>query len=350
MLSPSDFYKKLKQDTGIKFVETSKDGNAFRIMSISSFVDMSVTRIIQGDGEILAFKDTIKGNIVDYRANFCIPSLATNIIIDKNSVYYNISGLHVCIVASDGIPRIKYLNSSDGHTVLKRVEFSQCTQEEVHYTVTVDMQGRDKFLSEQTLFLEKKMFDSIRKCVESPFMNNLFELCNISAIDLYRYGREMYIKHNIKEAHRIDILNKIINNCSIKSSCRIGEGSRIAYGGLGVLIHADSVVGKYCNIGSNVTLASAPIIGDYCYLSTGCRIIKNKILIGNFCIIGANSVVTKDVPSFSIVAGIPGRIIGKITPKNIDKYAASYFAWAHKDDSAYVSAIKTLFLELYGKE
>lgn len=51
-------------------------------------------------------------------------------------------------------------------------------------------------------------------------------------------------------------------------------------------------------------------IEDNVFLGTKCSILKN-VTIGTHSIIGANSVVTKDVPSYSIVAGNPAKIIKK---------------------------------------
>lgn len=42
----------------------------------------------------------------------------------------------------------------------------------------------------------------------------------------------------------------------------------------------------------------------------GCKVL-GKIKIGNHVIVGANAVVTHDVPDNSVVAGIPARVIRK---------------------------------------
>jgi len=59
-------------------------------------------------------------------------------------------------------------------------------------------------------------------------------------------------------------------------------------------------------------LRSKPVvIEDGAWLGEGCVILKG-VTVGKRAVVGANAVVTKDIPPFSIVAGIPARIIRKI--------------------------------------
>lgn len=58
------------------------------------------------------------------------------------------------------------------------------------------------------------------------------------------------------------------------------------------------------------------IIGDRCFIAMN-SIIMPGVKIGRECVVGAGSVVTKDVPDHSVVAGNPARIIrGGITMSN----------------------------------
>ncbi len=49
-------------------------------------------------------------------------------------------------------------------------------------------------------------------------------------------------------------------------------------------------------------------IGDGSYIGINAVIIGN-VKIGRHCVIGENSVVTKDVPDYTVVAGNPAKII-----------------------------------------
>lgn len=50
-------------------------------------------------------------------------------------------------------------------------------------------------------------------------------------------------------------------------------------------------------------------IGSGCWIASG-AIIQGGVTIGDNVIVMASSVVTKDVPDFSIVAGVPAKIVG----------------------------------------
>jgi len=53
-------------------------------------------------------------------------------------------------------------------------------------------------------------------------------------------------------------------------------------------------------------------IGDNVWCGAGV-VITSGVTIGERCVIGANSVVTTDIPAFSVAAGVPARVIRQIT-------------------------------------
>lgn len=56
------------------------------------------------------------------------------------------------------------------------------------------------------------------------------------------------------------------------------------------------------------------VIGEGSWLGENVSVLSCKI--GRNCVIGANAVVTKDIPDYCVVVGIPGRIIKKYDPKS----------------------------------
>lgn len=60
-------------------------------------------------------------------------------------------------------------------------------------------------------------------------------------------------------------------------------------------------------------LSIAPVvIEDGAWLGEGCVILKG-VRVGRRAVVGANAVVTKDVPAFTVVGGVPARTIKEIS-------------------------------------
>ena len=53
------------------------------------------------------------------------------------------------------------------------------------------------------------------------------------------------------------------------------------------------------------------LIGDDTWIGTNV-VIAGTVEIGKHCVIGANSVVTHDIPDYSVVAGCPAKVIKQI--------------------------------------
>lgn len=80
----------------------------------------------------------------------------------------------------------------------------------------------------------------------------------------------------------------------------------------GISINPKVIIGNNVIIRQNTTIGEknnkAPIIGNNVEISAACNIIGD-IKIGDNAIIGIGSIVTKDVPAKTIVAGNPAKII-----------------------------------------
>jgi len=85
-----------------------------------------------------------------------------------------------------------------------------------------------------------------------------------------------------------------------------------------VSIGSDVTVRQNTTMGipSNRARAARPIIADHVDIGAG-AVIVGDITIGRGAIIGANAVVTKSVPPYSVVIGVPGRVIRYRDPAEI---------------------------------
>lgn len=100
-------------------------------------------------------------------------------------------------------------------------------------------------------------------------------------------------------------------NCDINDGCfllakakiEIGENSALAYG-VSIITSADPN-GEYNALSALYPAKTAPvIIGKDCWIGANSTILPG-VTIGDFCVVAAGSVVTKDVPSGTMVAGVP---------------------------------------------
>jgi serine O-acetyltransferase len=90
----------------------------------------------------------------------------------------------------------------------------------------------------------------------------------------------------------------------------------------GIIIHSQTVIGQHVTImqqvtlgGSRIGINAAPIVEDYVYIGAGAKVLGN-VRIGHHAVIGANAVITRDVPAGATVVGA-NRII-----KTANEYAS----------------------------
>ena len=117
--------------------------------------------------------------------------------------------------------------------------------------------------------------------------------------------------------------------CDYGSHIRVGKNFFANYN-CTIIDVAKVIIGNNCQMAPNVAIYTAghPVhpdtrntayeygkevrIGDNVWIG-GNTVICPGVTIGDCCVIGAGSVVTKDIPSWTIAAGNPCRVIRKIT-------------------------------------
>lgn len=104
---------------------------------------------------------------------------------------------------------------------------------------------------------------------------------------------------------------KMGQGCIISMGCHISTNVTLGdfvFLNLNSLICHDGVLGDYTTLSPDVTAAGQVMIGSRCDVGLGTRIIQG-ITIGDDVIVGAGSVIVKDVGAECTIAGVPAKRI-----------------------------------------
>jgi acetyltransferase-like isoleucine patch superfamily enzyme len=151
-------------------------------------------------------------------------------------------------------------------------------------------------------FLRKKP----EEVIEDTSFNNISKLAGFSkSASIYKTSLDDY---------SYIAVNSIVHNSSIGKFCSIGPNVVIGYGEHPVNFISTSPVFYQSTTGfdlkptddkffghQRVSVGSDVWIGANCFL-------RNGITVGHGAIIGAGAVITKDIPPYAVVTGVPGKI------------------------------------------
>ena len=127
---------------------------------------------------------------------------------------------------------------------------------------------------------------------------------------------KFFWKLNLKLiARMISHISRFLTGIEIHPAVKIGKNIFIDHG-MGVVIGETTIIGDNVSIYQGVTLGGTkwekkkrhPTINDNVIIGAGAKVL-GPISVGKNSKIGANSVVTRNVPSNTTVIGIPARVI-----------------------------------------
>ncbi len=167
------------------------------------------------------------------------------------------------------------------------------------------------------------MFAGIRRDVRAvlerdPAARSTFEvvLCypGVHALAFHRIAHAIWWRGWRIPARFLSQVARFLTGIEIHPAAKIGSGLFIDHG-MGVVIGETAEVGENVTLLQGVTLGGTslkrekrhPTLGDNVVVGAGAKII-GAFKIGDGSRIGAGSVVVREVPTNSVVVGVPGRV------------------------------------------
>lgn len=125
-------------------------------------------------------------------------------------------------------------------------------------------------------------------------------------------------------ARAVKTLNWAMHKCLLPAEAEVGEGLVLEHYALGIVLHPQVTIGDGCRIYHHVTLAAESAIGSEHRIVLGRNVTigahsvviarsNTTLTIGDGSVLGAGSVLTRDIPPGEVWAGNPARKIRDIS-------------------------------------
>lgn len=127
----------------------------------------------------------------------------------------------------------------------------------------------------------------------------------------HKFGKSIHPSAIISDYSSIDEGTMIMQVAVVNASTKVGKHCIV---NTASVVEHDCVIEDFVHIASNTTVSGGVKIGEGTLVGAGATIVP-YIKIGKWCVIGAGSVVTEDIPDYSLVVGVPGKIVKSLVTK-----------------------------------
>ena len=142
---------------------------------------------------------------------------------------------------------------------------------------------------------------------------------------VHRFAHWLWRHHVPLLPYLLKAFNRVVFGVVLPPAVLVGRGVLFSYQGLGTVVHREVVIEEGAIISTGVTLGGrggrqgAPHIGRCALVGTGAKVL-GPVRIGAFASIGANAVVTSDVPDYGVAVGVPARVVRINRPDQVPDY------------------------------
>jgi serine O-acetyltransferase len=136
--------------------------------------------------------------------------------------------------------------------------------------------------------------------------------------ELWARSRQLHARGYARLALVVKTVNWMIHKCLLPAEATVGEGVILEHYALGIVIHPQVEMGSNCRIYHHVTLAAETYIGSPFKIRLGNNVTigahsivvarsNTDLTIGDGSVLGAGSVLTKNIPAGEVWIGNPAR-------------------------------------------
>jgi len=181
------------------------------------------------------------------------------------------------------------------------------------------------------------MFERIKRDIQvvferDPAVKSVWEVIlaypGFHAIQIHRVAHWLYRHRRYVLARVVSHIGRWLTGIEIHPGARLGPGLFIDHG-MGVVIGETVEIGENVTLYQGVTLGGTgkekgkrhPTIGNNVVIAAGAKVL-GSFKVGDGAKIGAGAVVLREVPPYSTVVGVPGRVVAqegrRVDPIDLD--------------------------------